>query len=162
MSEPDPMAQIWACADAQQARFSGDEVAAWPEGHADMLAAAGVLRRDDNATSVVCEACPEGHVEKVAFIESPPGSPIRSYIHCPEAGRVNVPMDRLKQWVVDFHGLARAAAKGLDLAGRLKKSCEHASGSWARRPLAAGRGRSSSPEASRGSMRPASSGHASG
>jgi len=121
LSEPDPLAQIWACADAQQARFSGAEVAAWPEGHADMLAAAGVLRRDDNATSVVCEAYPEGHVEEVVFIESPPGSHIRSYIHCPEAGRVNVPMDRLKQWAVDFHGLARAAAIGLDLAGEVEE-----------------------------------------
>ncbi|MCL6546639.1 MAG: hypothetical protein K6T61_15565 [Bryobacteraceae bacterium] len=121
MSEPDPLAQIWACADAQQARFSGAEVAAWPEGHAEMLAAAAVLRRDDNATTVVCDACPEGHVEDVVFIESPPGSHIRSYIHCPEAGRVNVPMDRLKQWAVDFHGLARAAAIGLDLAGEVEE-----------------------------------------
>jgi len=121
LSEPDPLDRIWACADAQQARFSGAEVAAWPEGHAEMLAAAGVLRRDDNATTVVCDACHEGHVEEVVLVEKPPGSQIRAYIHCPEAGRVPVPMDMLEQWVVDFHGLARAAATGLDLAGKVEE-----------------------------------------
>ena len=121
MSEPDPLAQVWACADAQHARFSGAELAAWPEGHAGMLIAAGLLRRDDNATTVVCDACQEGHVEEVVLVESPPGSPVRAYIHCPEAGRVAVPMDSLKQWIVDFHGLARAAAIGLDLAGEVEE-----------------------------------------
>ena len=121
MSGPDPLEQIWTCADAQQARFSGAEVAAWPEGHAERLTAAGVLRRDDNATTVVCDACHEEHVEEVGLIESPAGSAVRAYIHCPEAGRVRVPMDMLKQWVVDFDGLARAAARGLDLAGEVEE-----------------------------------------
>ncbi len=121
MSEPDPLAQIWACADAQQARFSGSEVAAWPDGHAALLIAAGLLRRDDNATTDVCDACHEGHVEEVVLVESPPGSQIRAYIHCPEAGRVPVPIDVLKQWMVDFDGLARAAAIGLDLAGEVEE-----------------------------------------
>ncbi len=121
MSEPDPLVQIWACADAQQARFSGAEVAAWPEGHAEVLVAAGLLRRDDNAATVVCDACHEGHVEEVVLVESPPGSEVRAYIRCPEAGRVRVPLDALKQWVVDFHGLAKAAAIGLDLAGEVEE-----------------------------------------
>jgi len=121
LSEPDPLAQIWACADAQQARFSGAEVAAWPDGHAALLIAAGLLRRDDNATTVVCDACHEGHVEEVVLVESPPGSQLRAYIHCPEAGRIPVPLDVLKQWVADFDGLARAVVRGLDLAGEVEE-----------------------------------------
>ena len=77
-----------------------------PAGHARLLNEAQSIRRDDNTTTVVCDACHEGHIEEVVFIESPPGSPIRAYMHCPAAGRVPVPLERLKQWVVDFLGLA--------------------------------------------------------
>lgn len=121
MSAPDPLAKIWTCADAQQTQFSAAEVASWPEGHEEMLTASGVLRRDDNATTVVCDACHGGHIEEVVFIESPPGSAIRAYVFCPEAGRVGIPLDMLKQWVVDFDGLARAAASGLELAGQVEE-----------------------------------------
>ncbi len=121
MNEPDPLAPIWACADAPQARFSGAEVAAWPDGHAEILTAAGILRRDDNATTVVCDACHEGHVEEVVLIESPAGSAIRAYIPCPQAGCVSIPVDAVKQWVVDFEGLAGAAARGLDLGGEVEE-----------------------------------------
>lgn len=121
MSASDPLAEIWSRADAYEARFSADEVASWPEGHDSALADAQVIRRDDNTTSVVCDACHEGHVEDVVFIESPPGSAVRAYIHCPEAGRVAVPLERLKQWAVDFDGLGVAVAKGLDLAGEVEE-----------------------------------------
>ena len=117
MSASDPLAEVWSHADAAEARFSADEVSSWPAGHARLLNEAQIIRRDDNATTVVCDACHDGHIEEVVFIESPPGSPIRAYIHCPEAGRVLVPLERLRQWVVDFPGLAGAAATGLDLAG---------------------------------------------
>ena len=106
MSASDPLAEVWSRADAAEARFSADEVSAWPAGHARLLNEAQSIRRDDNTTTVVCDACHEGHIEEVVFIESPPGSPIRAYMHCPAAGRVPVPLERLKQWVVDFLGLA--------------------------------------------------------
>lgn len=121
MSAPDPLAEVWSRADAGEARFSFDEVSSWPEEQEALLCDAGIIRRDDNTTTVICDACHEGHVEEVTMIESPPGSPIRAHIHCPEAGRVTVPLERLKQWAVDFDGLAEAVAKGLDLAGQVEQ-----------------------------------------
>lgn len=121
MSGSDPLSAVWSRADVYEARFSADDVSAWPDGQEDILGEAQIIRRDDNTTSVVCDACHDGHVEDVVFIESPPGSPVRAYIHCPEAGRVAVPLERLKQWAVDFHGLAVAVAKGLHLAGEVEE-----------------------------------------
>lgn len=121
MSAPDPLAEVWTRADASEARFSFEEVSSWPEGQEALLCGVGMIRRDDNTTTVICDACHEGHVEEVILVESPPGSPIRAHIHCPEAGRVTVPLERLKQWVVDFDGLAGATAKGLDLAGLVEE-----------------------------------------
>jgi hypothetical protein len=113
--------EIWFRADAYEARFSADEVFSWPEGREAALADAQVIRRVDNTESVVCDACHDGHVEDVVLVESPAGSPVRGYIHCPEAGRVAVPLERLKQWAVDFNGLAVAVARGLDLAGEVEE-----------------------------------------
>jgi len=121
LSGPDPLAEVWTRADASEARFSFEEVSSWPMEQEVILCRAGIIRRDDNTTAVICDACHEGHVEEVVLVESPPGSPIRAYLHCPEAGRVAVPLERLKQWAVDFNGLAAAVAKGLDLAGQVEE-----------------------------------------
>ena len=113
----DPLCRIWAGADLKESRFSGDETAGWEDGVEARLLDVGLLQRIEYAQSVVCEACAEGHVEEVAFIESPSGSPVRAYLCCPEHGRVPVPLDRLSQWRIDFEGLATAVASSLDLAG---------------------------------------------
>ena len=116
-----PLAVIWERADAKEPRFSGDEVAAWDDGLVGRFADAGLVHQVENATSVVCDACAEGHVEDVTFIESPRRSPVRAYIHCPEHGRVRVPLDRLRQWEIDFGGIACAVARALELAGDIEE-----------------------------------------
>lgn len=116
-----PLAVIWERADAKEPRFSGDEVAAWDDGLVGRFADAGLVHQVENATSVVCDACADGHVEDVTFIESPRRSAVRAYIHCPEHGRVRVPLDRLRQWEIDFGGIASAVAQALELAGDIEE-----------------------------------------
>jgi hypothetical protein len=110
---------VWERADASDAVFSFDDVVRWPPGTAERLQDWGLLRRAAIATAVVCDACGGGHVESVILLDSPPGSGRRAYIPCPEAGRVSVPLDRLKRWEVDFSALARATASALDMAGAM-------------------------------------------
>ena len=112
-----PLSRLWAGADLKESRFSGDDTAGWEDGVEARLVDVGLLQRIEYAQSVVCDACAEGHVEEVAFIESPPGSPVRAYLFCSEHGRVPVPLDRLSQWRIDFEGLATAVASSLELAG---------------------------------------------
>jgi hypothetical protein len=121
LRDPDPLGDVWTRADVCEAQFSYDEVQSWPQGREALLTEARVIRRCENATSVVCDACHDGHVEDVVWIESPPGSPVRTYIDCPEAGCVAVPLERLTQWIVDFDGLAAATTRGLDLAGEVEE-----------------------------------------
>lgn len=90
--------------------FSADEVADWPGGLLDELLVVGVLKPWDNATTFACQACGHDHVETVQYIESPPGSGLRAYIPCPDNGRVRVPLERLRQWVVDRSKLPPAQA----------------------------------------------------
>ncbi len=121
MSAPDLLERVWDRADAAEPRFSADEVLSWPKGEEALLTEAGLIRRDSNTTTVICDACADGHVEEVDRFEEPPGSGLRAYIFCPDAGRVAVPLERLKQWTVDFAGLARAAARALGFTGTIKE-----------------------------------------
>ena len=117
----DPLAVIWKRADAREPRFSSDEVATWSDGFVEQLTDAGLVHQVENAMSVVCDACAEGHVEEVTYIENPRHSAVRAYIHCPEHGRVRVPLWRLRQWEVDFGCIASAVARALELAGDVEE-----------------------------------------
>lgn len=118
---PDPLGAVWERSDVEAATFSADEVRACGSDAVALLARAGLVRRIENARCIPCDACAEHHVEEITYVESPRGSAVRAYIHCPEHGRVAVPLERLEQWGVNFDGLAAAAAKGLDLAGDMQE-----------------------------------------
>jgi hypothetical protein len=103
---PDVPQFILDRARAKQPIFAADEVATWPNGLLDQLVESGVLAATDNASAVRCDACGHDHVERVEYIRSPPGTDLRAYISCPESnGRVRVPLERLRQWVVNQENL---------------------------------------------------------
>lgn len=116
----DPLTTIWERSDVEEAQFDGDAVLDLPDGRVGQLARAGLLRQVGNVRCVPCDACAEHHLEEVTYIQSPPGSPVRAYIHCPDNGRVAVPLERLKMWAVDFEGMATSIARGLDLGGQVE------------------------------------------
>lgn len=113
----DLLSMVLTRADAPESRFSGDEVVAWPPGALQRLLHAGLIREVENATSVACDACADAHVEEVVLIKGARETTPRAYIPCPENERVRVPLERLRQWEVDFAGLAAAVARAMDLAG---------------------------------------------
>ena len=117
----DPLASIWERCDAEDARINGDEVMAWDDGVIDQFTAAGLVSRVENARCIQCDACAEHHDEEITYIKSPKGSETRAYIDCLEHGRVVVKLERLREWAVDFGGLSRVAATGLDLAGDIEE-----------------------------------------
>ncbi|MEX0718357.1 MAG: hypothetical protein WD066_17310 [Planctomycetaceae bacterium] len=67
-----------------------------------------------SATHVVCDACHEGHVEEVVRITGGKGD-VRFRICCPDAGWVEVPTDRLRQWTIDLPKIVSLMAEGLGL-----------------------------------------------
>lgn len=113
--------QILLRAEVDPPRFSADEVRPWFRENEGRLSLTSLLRQVENATSVVCDACAEGHVEEVRYVRSLQTSPLRAYIYCPENERVQVPLDRLKQWDVDLQGLATGVASALELAGTIEE-----------------------------------------
>lgn len=77
----------------------------WPDGQLEALVAQKLIVETDlPAKAITCDACDGDHSSKVIWLDYPDGK--RSFISCPDVGRVPVDPDRLKQWDIDFHLLA--------------------------------------------------------
>ncbi|MPZ50961.1 MAG: hypothetical protein GEU75_16955 [Dehalococcoidia bacterium] len=83
-----------------------DEVDQWPPDFLRMLLKAGALVPIQPATSVICDACAEGHVAEVYFVPSPEGAQDRAYIACLELGPVEVELERLQRWQSRLEGIS--------------------------------------------------------
>jgi hypothetical protein len=112
---------LWGRADAFEPFFTTDEVARWPVGAFDLLSGLGLLGRAGDALAIACDACGEDHVEEVLVVGSRPDTNIRAYIFCPEAGRVAVPLERLRRWAIDFPRLAALTSGTLQAAGDVER-----------------------------------------
>jgi hypothetical protein len=108
---------ILARADAQDATFNADEIAAWPDGAAAMFESLPLIRAAEHARSAVCDACGNDHTETVEYVTDANGQ-LHGFISCPDAGAVEVPLSRLKCWAVAVDELVGVLAKGLSLKGK--------------------------------------------
>jgi len=101
----DPMELFWAALESERSLFTAADLRRWPDSCGDALCAIGLLRPTENATHVICPGCEGGHVEPVVPHAGPGG--VRFYVRCPEALRVEVPADHLRQWAFDLTALVR-------------------------------------------------------
>jgi len=100
---------------SKQATLTADDLASLDEDVRDALLDQRILVPSRSATHVVCNACHGDHVEEVTRIKDSRGT-VAFRIRCPDAGWVDVPEDRLRQWTVDVRRLVAilAAAVGDD------------------------------------------------
>ena len=92
----------------RQAILTADDLADWPEPMRQLFVDWKVLVQARPATHVNCDACYDGHIEEVNRVGG--GKQPRFYITCPEAGWVDVPEARLRQWAIDVDKLASLLA----------------------------------------------------
>jgi hypothetical protein len=118
---PDLLRFIWQNADVADPVVTADEITSWPADALGLFVTAGLLREAPNASALTCDACSADHVEEVVFLKEPQGTPLRAYLRCPEAGRVPVPLDRLRRWGVNYGRLAELVAAGLGTAGGVEE-----------------------------------------
>lgn len=82
------------------------------------------MKQASHATSVVCDGCEEACLSDVEFIGGEEDAPPRAYIICErreDIGRVEVPLERLRRWVVDLGGLADVLAQNLGAVGGVEE-----------------------------------------
>jgi hypothetical protein len=83
--------------------LTADDLAAWPPDARAFLGEQKVLAPSRPATHVTCDACHDDHVEEVTRIKV--GKEVVFRIPCPDAGWVDVPEERLRQWTVGVRQL---------------------------------------------------------
>ena len=89
--------------ETRRATLSTEDLAALAGDVCGMLVGQKILVPSRPATHVRCDACHDDHVEEVTRIKDSKGVAFR--IPCPDAGWVDVPEERLRQWIVDVHRL---------------------------------------------------------
>ncbi|GIX04587.1 MAG: hypothetical protein KatS3mg114_0456 [Planctomycetaceae bacterium] len=94
-----------------RATITQDELSAVTDDVRDAMLSLKILVPTRTATHVVCDACHEDHVEEVVRIKS--GNEVAFRIRCPDAGWVDVPPDRLRQWTLDASRLVSLLAAGI-------------------------------------------------
>lgn len=94
---------------------TNDELADMMDGLRDVMVDLKILVPTRSATHVVCNACHEDHVEEVVRIKT--GKDVVFRLRCPDAGLVDVPADRLRQWTLDVPRVAAALAGGISPDG---------------------------------------------
>lgn len=88
-----------------------------PPGQFDLLCSLRLLKETDRATWARCEACGDGHVETVAWVQNATTGASVPFVPCPEAGGAAVSIERLRRWAIDLDAIAQAARRALGLIG---------------------------------------------
>lgn len=101
--------------DTKRPTLTADDLAAMPADVRCVLLDQEFLVPARPATHVTCDACYDDHVEEVVRVKDQKGI-VFFRICCPEAGWVDVPEPRLRQWTVDLRRLVTvlSAAVGTD------------------------------------------------
>jgi hypothetical protein len=85
---------------------SADETKDWPDGKLDELIAAGILAEIRHAKGIICNQCGENHYIE-PDIRTSPGCKTVGVCICPDVGRIEIDLNRLRQWQIDKKKLAR-------------------------------------------------------
>lgn len=94
---------------AKRLRFPGDEIvsadeiADWPDGKLDDLLSQGILSQIQHTSGVVCDECEERCYIEPDIRKCPNGETVGVFIctRNPDIGRIEVDLNRLKQWQVN-------------------------------------------------------------
>lgn len=97
--------------ESSRATITNDELADLTDGSRDVLVDLKILVPTRSATHVVCNACHEDHVEEVVRIKT--GKDVFFRLRCPDAGLIDVPADRLRQWTLDAPRLVSLLSAGI-------------------------------------------------
>lgn len=97
--------------------FAADDTRPWAPGAREALIDHAILKEIEPAQIVDCDGCIEQHALDIEIREYPTG--MLGVAKCPTCGRVNIPLDRLRQWQLNPTQLARSVMNAIDSSGPL-------------------------------------------
>lgn len=109
--------ELWSRAECEEPVVSAEEVEWAPPGQFELLCNLGLLKETDRATWARCEACGDGHVENVVWVQNATTGRSAPFVPCPENGGAAVSIERLRRWAIDLDATAQAIRHALGLIG---------------------------------------------
>lgn len=113
----DLLRELWSRAECEEPVFSAEEIEWSPPGQFELLCNLGLLKETDRATWARCEACGDGHVENVVWVQNATTGRSAPFVPCPENGGAAVSIERLRRWAIDLDATAQAIRHALGLIG---------------------------------------------
>jgi len=113
-----PLEIIWANFDSPDPQLSHDELTRWATDDITKLQNLGLLTTAARTDLAACTACPDHHVEVVTVLEGEDGRR-RYFVPCPENLRVEISINDLRRWTIDFNAIATILARSLKAVGRI-------------------------------------------
>ncbi|MCZ2076061.1 MAG: hypothetical protein LC130_13810 [Bryobacterales bacterium] len=113
----DLLRELWSRAECEEPVFSAEEIEWAPPGQFELLGSLGLLKETDRATWAHCEACGDGHVEEIVWVQNATTGRPTPFVPCPENGGVSISIERLRRWAIDLDAIAQAVRGALDLIG---------------------------------------------
>ncbi|MGE0760956.1 MAG: hypothetical protein AB7F89_09595 [Pirellulaceae bacterium] len=112
----DPLKFLWPYAEDPHPMFADTTLRMALGVGLERLIDSGWLIPAENADTITCPGCLDGHEEEVVAVDRPDGTR-QFYVPCPENLRLEVSPALLRQWTIDWFALARAMASSLTLGG---------------------------------------------
>ncbi|HNY41606.1 MAG TPA: hypothetical protein PKJ41_14490 [Bryobacteraceae bacterium] len=109
------MSSIWTKADSRDPELLGREIR--QIGIFEELQARGIIVRSGYAAEFTCDDCGD-HVEDVVW-RGGSGTPLRAFIRCPASGRVELSVEDIEIWEINFLRLADVVSQILGLGGKV-------------------------------------------
>lgn len=98
-----------------------EQVRDWPKGALERLEKSRWLKPTAAASTVECPGCEDNCYKSVHVLPANRGSPARAYVACDQRedmGRVRIPMQHLRQWLIDDAEVARWVSGALKLKSK--------------------------------------------
>ena len=97
--------------------FAADDTRPWAPGAREAMIDRAILKEIEPAQIAYCDGCIDQHPLDVDIRNYPTG--VLGVAKCPECGRVNIPLERLRQWQLASIGLAQSVMIAIGSSGPL-------------------------------------------
>jgi len=97
--------------------FTADDTRPWSSDARDAMIDQRILKEIESTELIDCNGCIEQHPLEVEIRQYPTG--MLGVAMCPECGRVNIPLEQLRQWQLHTKGLAQSLMKAIGSSGPL-------------------------------------------
>lgn len=112
----DPWLEYLALSEWDRMALVADRIRCWPDGALAEFLRLGLLRETTPLEALDCSECP-GETCDILYLKNPVTGLVDIRLLCPHCGPVEMTLDELRRWSIEWLALVQFLAEGLSLRG---------------------------------------------